>query len=174
MINSQFYCEFITSVRFSELSQCFVLSLGLWPSLYNDLARRSQTVFTFSPSKLLFNHVLEVSPIAVVTPVLPVTIEGAQFPEIHGELSAGRKVCVTQTYTRANADTVAACKRNVRRIQTTIPLQSDPDCVLEGGVSRGVINLASIIGSKVYKRQTSLAVLHPTAEHIKGAKFVSL
>lgn len=88
-------------------------------------------MFTFSPIKLLFNHVLEVSSIAVVTPVLPVALEGAQFPEIHRELLTERGLRVTQTYTRANE-----VKKRTRRLQTST--QSDPDCVHESGVSDGV------------------------------------
>lgn len=117
----------------------------------SDSARRSRTVFTFSPSKLLFNHVLEVPPIAVVTPVLPVALQGAQFFEIHPLLSARRSVRVTQTHTRAKAVTDAVCKKKVRRIGTSTHLKSDPVYILEGGVSSGVINIASVIGSKVYK-----------------------
>lgn len=69
---------------------------------------------TFSARKLLFNHVLEVSPIAVVTPVLPVALEGTQLFEIHRYLSARRSVRVThQAHARMLSLTQFARRKSV-------------------------------------------------------------
>lgn len=135
----------------NDFSVLCALSLGWWPTLCNDSARRSQTVSTFCPSELLLNHVLEVSPIAVVTPVLPVALEGAQFFKIHRELSARRSVRVTQTNTRATAVIDAVRRKKVRRPRTSVHQSYPPDCIPEGRVSSGVINIASVIGGKVDK-----------------------